>query len=230
MNGFGREHQKEATMNKANALESIKEIWDSQSASLGDKILKISTEFSASGLDTESTAAYIHTTESELSALLSLGEFDEDLIELISKINPPKTAWTILACASEEEARHALNDYARHQQEKGSTVADEADRYFYQSMIEISGPTREQKISELSANVIKHALKKGEEFNALNEKEAKFLKSISAQKKIGKVLSEKQVKWLKSILETIIAKGAITRNSIDGDQEICDLILNAMEE
>lgn len=217
-------------MNKTNALESIKEIWDRQSASLGEKILKISTEFSASGLDVESTAAYIHTTESELSALLSLGEFDDELIELISKVNPPKTTWTILACASEEEAKHALNDYAKYQQEKGAAVADEADRYFYQSMIEASGPTREQKVSELSANAIKHALKKGEEFNALNEKEVKFLKSISAQKKIGKVWTEKQIKWLMAILDTIIAKGAITHDSIDGDQKICDMILNAMEK
>ncbi|MBP5440168.1 MAG: hypothetical protein J6Y14_04545 [Fibrobacter sp.] len=217
-------------MNKTDALESIKEIWNNESASLGEKILKISTEFYASGLDVESTAAYVHTTESELAALLSLGEFDDELIGLISKVNPPKTTWTILSCASEEEARHALVEYSKYQQEKGEPVADDADKYFYQSMIGISGPTIEQKVSGLSASAIKHALKKGEDFNALNDKEVRFLKSISAQKKIGKVLSEKQINWLIAIFNKIITKGAIARNSIDGDQEICDKILDAMEK
>lgn len=217
-------------MNKTDALEAIREVWNDENASLGDKIIKISTEFYASGLDVESTAAYIHTTDSELAALLSLGEFDDELIELISKVNPPKTTWTILSCASEEEARHALLEYEKYQQEKGTVVSDDADAYFYQSMIEVSGPTIEQKVSSLSADAIKHAMKKGEDFNALKDKEIQFLKSVSSQKKRGKVLSEKQINWLISILETIIAKGAITHNSIDGDQEICDEILDAMEK
>lgn len=214
-------------MNRTDALESIREIWGNEDLSLGEKIIHISEEFSASGLDVETTAAYIHTTESELSALLALGELDDELIELISKVNPPKTTWTILSSASDEEIRHALEVFDVYQH-KNETTVDMADTYVYQAMIEVSGPTVEQKVANLTGDEIKHALKKGEDFNAINDKEARFLKGVAAQKKMGKVLSEKQIAWLISILNKMIEKNAITHESIDGDQDICDKILDAV--
>ena len=214
-------------MNKTDALETIKEAWDDDSLSLGEKIIQISTAYYDAGLDISGTSAYIHTTESELNSLLELSEFDDDIIEAISRINPPKTTWTVLSSASDEEVEHALKLLdARGQEGKR---ADSPDELVYYAMIEVSGPTVEQKVGNLSGDTLKHALKKGSDFGTLSDWDTKFLKSIAAQKKRGKVLSEKQINSLTRILNKLVDSDVIKHDSIDGDQDICDEILEALE-
>lgn len=215
-------------MNKADALASIKEAWGNDSISLGDKITQVSSAFYGEGLDLAGTAAYLHTTESELRALLDLSEFDDNVIDRISKVNPPKTTWAVLASASDEEVEYALDKLASTQA-NGMRPTTSVDEYVYQAMIEVSGPTVEQKVTNLSGDVLKHALKKGEDFGKLGDWDKKFLKSVSVQKKQGKVLTERQGKQLVRILTSLVEAGAITHHSIDGDQEICDQILEALE-
>ena len=90
-------------MDKIEALELIKETWDNNSLSLGDKISTISNAFYTVGLDMATTAAYIKATPAEFYAFLSLSELDEDIINLISKVNPPKTTWLLLASGNDDE-------------------------------------------------------------------------------------------------------------------------------
>ena len=107
--------------------------------------------------------------------------------------------------------------------------ADSPDELVYYAMIEVSGPTVEQKVGNLSGDTLKHALKKGTDFGALSDWDTKFLKSIAAQKKRGKVLSEKQINSLTRILSKLVDNDVIKHDSIDGDQDICDEILEALE-
>lgn len=216
-------------MDKIEALEVVKEVWNDPDITLGQRINSISEAYYSTGLDLATTAAYIKATPAELDALLELSEFDEDIIEKISKANPPKTTWSVLASASDEEVIQALqalerDDVSAQQKDSHLTMSE----FVYNTMVEISGPSLEQRIGNLSGDDLKHILKKGQDFNALSEWETKFLKSIAAQKKRGKVLSDKQSAQLIKISEGLVSKGAITRNSIDGDQEICDRILDAL--
>ena len=41
-------------------------------------------------------------------------------------------------------------------------------------------------------------------------------------------MSEKQLATLRRILTNLADKGAIVRNSIDGDQDLCDKVLDAL--
>ena len=214
-------------MNKTDALETIKEAWDNEELSLGDKIIQISTAFYAAGLDISGTSAYIQTTESELNTLLELSEFDDDIIEAISRVNPPKTTWTVLSSASDEEVEHALKLLDGN--ERVGKRADSSDELIYYAMMEVSGPTVDQKVGNLSGDLLKHALKKGEDFGALTDWEKKFLKNVAGQKKRGKVLSEKQTVHLVKILNKLVDGNVIKHDSIDGDQDICDEILEALE-
>ena len=218
-------------MDKFDALDSIKKAWNAPELSLGERIFSISTDFHSSGLDLGTTAAYINATPAELENFLSLGELDDDIINLISEVNPPKTAWTMLAEANEEEIKLALNAL----KENYSTIFDMDSDYtlsefIFQKMIEISGPTVEQKIGRLSGNDIGHVTKKGKDFNVFTTKQENFMWSITKQRRMGKTLSDKQISYLKDMLKLLKNKGAITRNSIDGDQEICNRILDALEK
>ena len=214
-------------MNKTDALETIKEAWDNDALSLGEKIIQISTAYYAAGLDISGTSAYIHTTESELNSLLELSEFDDDIIDAISRVNPPKTTWTVLSSASDEEVEHAL-ELLDASKDPGRQ-RESSDEFVYYAMIEISGPTIEQKVGNLSSDNLRHALKKGEDFGALSDWDVKFLKSVAGQKRRGKVLSDKQVNSLIRILNKLADNDVIKHDSIDGDQDICDEILEALE-
>ena len=98
----------EIAMEKIDALELIKEAWDSAKLSLEEKIIKISDAFYSVGLDIATTANYIKITPAEFDAFLSLSNLDDELIRMISEANPPKTTWPLLACGSDEEIKKAL--------------------------------------------------------------------------------------------------------------------------
>ena len=123
-------------MDKIEALDNIKNVWNQKNISLAEKVYKISNDFYSANLNLMSTAAYIKATPSELDALLSLSELDDDIIEKISTINPPKTTWIMLANANCDELDEAL---AAMKSKKNSKVL--YSELVYKSMIDISGPT-----------------------------------------------------------------------------------------
>ena len=216
-------------MDKFDALESIKSAWDSTELSLGEKITSISSDYYAVGLDLPTTAAFIKATPAELDALLALSALDDDIIEMISQVNPPKTTWALLANASDDEIRQALKALAQVKDTREENQTDESvSAFVYQQMLDIAGPTSEQMVGMLTGNELGHALKKGQDFNVLSKWEENFLKSIVVQKKRGKALSAKQVSSIIKILISLADRGVIKRNSIDGDKAICDRILDAI--
>ena len=98
----------------------------------------------------------------------------------------------------------------------------------YKSMIDISGPTPQQKANSLTATEIKNIRMKAEQYKILSEKDIKFLKSIASQKGRGKSLTEKQIAWVISILERLVEGNVFTRNSMDDDQDLCDKVLEIL--
>ena len=214
-------------MNKTDALETIRKAWLDKKLSLGEKIITISTAYYAAGLDISGTAAFIHATESELNSLLELSEFDDEIIDAISRVNPPKTTWTVLTSATDEEVEHALEMLGASQQ--SGKQRESSDEFVYHAMIEVSGPTVDQKVGNLSGDTLRHALKKGTDFGVLSDWDVKFLKSVAGQRKRGKTLSDKQINSLMIILNKLVDNNVIKHESIDGDQAICDEILGALE-
>ena len=201
-------------MDKIEALDNIKNVWNQKNISLAEKVYKISNDFYSANLNLMSTAAYIKATPSEL---------DDDIIEKISTINPPKTTWIMLANANCDELDEAL---AAMKSKKNSKVL--YSELVYKSMIDISGPTPQQKANSLTATEIKNIRMKAEQYKILSEKDIKFLKSIASQKGRGKSLTEKQIAWVISILERLVEGNVFTRNSMDDDQDLCDKVLEIL--
>ena len=217
-------------MNKIGELESIKNMWNDSGISLGEKIIGISTNYYAAGLSLSATAAFIKATPAELEALLELSNLEENLINLISEVNPPKTTWAILASANEAEVEQALTALKENKSSsENNNHTFTKSEYVYQKMIELSGRSVEEKVANLSSDDLLHIYKKADSFNALSNKFMKqFIPSIVKQKKMGNVLSSKQMEALVRVLENFADKGIVSRNSIDDDQEICDRVLDAL--
>lgn len=213
----------EIAMEKIDALELIKEAWGSGKLSLEEKIFKISDAFYSVGLDIATTANYIKTTPAEFDAFLSLSNLDDDLIRMISEANPPKTTWSLLACGSDEEIKKALMALSASSSLKNESVSE----FIYHQMIEVAGETPEQLVSQLTGGELFYLANKAKNFS-VNEKLLKFLNSLAGQKKRGKVLSEKQLSALMDMLKELADYSVIQRDSIDGDKELCNKVLDAI--
>ena len=211
-------------MNKFEALEIIKEAWDAKGLSLEEKIFKISDAFYSIGLDIASCANYIKATPAEFDAFLSLSNLNEDMIRLISDANPPKTTWSLLASGNDDEIKKALSALST----SSKFINESVSEFVYQQMIEIAGETPEQQISQLTGGELFYLAKKAKSFSSVSQKTINFLNSLAGFKKRGKVLTEKQLLALTDLLNNLADNNVIQRNSIDGDNDLCDKVLNAL--
>lgn len=222
--GFTAYRINEIAMEKIDALELIKEAWDSEKLSLEEKIIKISDAFYSVGLDIATTANYIKTTPAEFDAFLSLSNLDDELIRMISEADPPKTTWPLLACGSDEEIKKALMALSSSTSLKNESVSE----FIYQQMIEVAGETPEQLVSQFTGGELYYLANKAKNFNSVNQKKVDFINSLAGQKKRGKVLSEKQLAALIDLLSYLADNNVIQRDSIDGDKELCNKVLDAI--
>lgn len=212
-------------MDKIDALELIKRTWETECISLEDKIIKISDAFYAVGLDIATTANYIKVTPAEFDAFLSLSDLDDEMIKLISEANPPKTTWPLLASGNDEEIKKALMAFTAPRK----TMAESVSEFFFQQMIEVAGETTEQRVAQLTGDELFYLANKAKSFSSVNQKKIDFIYSLAGQKKRGRVLSEKQLAALIDILGHFADNNVIQRESIDGDKELCDKVLDALE-
>lgn len=212
-------------MDIIDALELIKKTWDSETLSLEDKIITISDAFYSVGLDIATTANFIKTTPAEFYAFLSLSNLDEEMIRMISDANPPKTTWPLLSSGNDEEIKKALTALSATSRSQNESVSE----FIYQQMIEVAGSTSEQLISELTGGELFTLAKKAKSFTSVTPNTLKILNNLAGQKKRGKVLNEKQLALLKDLLNNLADNKVIQRNSIDGDEELCDKVLDALE-
>ena len=211
-------------MDKLEALEIIKGAWGNNDLSLEEKIVKISDSYYSVGLDIATTATFIKATPAEFYAFLSLSNLDDDIIKLISEANPPKTTWQLLASGSDDEIKKALSALS------SSNLKNESfSEFIYQQMIEVAGETPEQKISQLTGADLFYLANKAKSFSSVNQNMLKYLNSFAGQKTRGKVLSEKQISFLIDILNNLADNNVIQRNSIDGDEDLCDKVLDALD-
>ena len=212
-------------MEKLEALELINEKWHNSTLSLEEKLIGISDAFYAVGLDIPTTATYIKATPAEFNAFLSLSYLDDEMIKLISKVNPPKTTWLFLASGNEEEIRKALTALSSTSRSKGETLSE----FIYQQMIDAAGPTIEQRVSQLTGDELFTLAKKAKAFNTIDEKIIKYINSFAGQKKRGKVLSDRQLEILIDFLNQLVDNKIVQRSSIDGDIELCTKVLDAID-
>ena len=208
------------SMNKNKALEIIKEAWENSKLSFEEKIISIANVFNKANLDIATTASYIEMTPAELDAFISLSKLDKGIIKEISKVNPPKTTWTFLASGNEYEIKRALVALSElaASKKKNETLSELTIR----KMREDAKNTSET-ISQLSKKELRYLAKKAKLF-FLEKWDINFLNSIAK----WDTLSDNQIATLRDILNRMADNNAIQRNSIDGDKELCDKVLDAL--
>jgi hypothetical protein len=184
----------------------------------------LSEAFSSAGINLRIGAVALNVRPAELQAALNLASLDDESLQLLAGQNPPPTTWFSLASASTGAIRAALEALASTQSKHApSSVVEAAIR-------NIAGPSVTEKVAGLPSEAFGHAAKKAEAFQLLTEKSRKALGGFQRTKRSSGSLSGAQVAYARDLLQQLVDGGAITRNSKDGDKEICDQILDALDE
>lgn len=204
-------------------LEALAAAWTAEALTLGQLARAISRYFTQSRLTLEGAARYLDAPPAELEALLGLAALDDHDLTRLSAANPPKTTWLFFAGAESEEVEAgllALNP---------DCPSDEiAAQRVYRAMREVGGPTLDDRVAAISGVTLGHLAVKAKQYDVLSPKARQFLVSVSNRKKLGSPLTERQLEWLKAILQELVDREVVCRDSPDGDQPECDEVLAAL--
>ncbi|CAB4344328.1 MAG: hypothetical protein F2839_06925 [Actinobacteria bacterium] len=197
--------------------------WSSFDEKPFDKwIIDVSETYFRSGVGLKIASQVLDIQPAELQAALNLATLDEQELELLATLNPPKTTWFTFAAATTEEIQLALEALREmHVGQSPFSIVEAAIR-------EIKGPTTMERIAGLSADAFGHAAKKAVGYKLLNDKHIKALKGWQTRVRTGRPLTPPQMKYAESLFAELVTNGAIARQSKDGDEDICNEILDAL--
>lgn len=209
---------------RGDPIEGLELAWSSPSLDLAERARVISSLHMRSRMSLEGTARMTGATPAEIQALLELATLEDEDLELVSGAHPPATTWFLFAGADSEAIRAGLDALASDEQ----GTPESALVGVYKAMRAAAGPTTDERIAAVSGSTLGHLAYKAAEYDVLSARERTFLASIAKRKNTGTSLTEKQLKWLKDILLKLVQAGVVSRNSVDGDQDACDEVLDAM--
>ena len=208
---------------KLDKYSELYKAWNSfHDKSFDSWIIDVSEFYFRSGIGLKLASQILDVQPAELQAALNLATLEEEELALLAALNPPKTTWFTLAAASPDEIRQALDALiSADEGESPFSIVEAAIR-------EIKGPTTMERIAALSPEAFEHAAKKATGYKLLNDKHIKALGGWKARVRSGRSLTPPMMAYAAGLLLELNVQGAIVRDSKDGDQEICDEILDAL--
>jgi len=198
------------------------EAWENPRQPFDKYVRAVSKAYFETRLDIESAAGWVKSSPAEVAAILRLAEMPDEDLALIAKDVPPKTTWFALAEANTEGIRAGL-DALRARKSKRTAFA----RVIH-AIRKIIGPSTADKVGQLSPDILMKMSKKAEKYNALSKKSRQALMSIGYQKKTYGALTAPQVAYVTSLLNELVDKNVIRRDSPDGDVRECKAVLEAL--
>jgi hypothetical protein len=200
--------------------EQLRSVWATSELAFGIWIREVADGYATCGLNLEAAASLVGATPAELEAVLQLSLLEDDELGLFESV-PPKTTWFLFAGASPAGIRAGLDALKSRGTVSAFDVVADAIR-------EAQGPTEQERVAALSWQVFAHAAKKAEQYNQLTDRHRRALKGFGSRKRGGRPLTGAQVAYATGLLAELADAGVISRKSMDGDQELCDQVLDAL--
>lgn len=187
-----------------------------------DWVRSVSRAFYLNRLTLEGAAILLDTSPAELQAVLHLATMEEDDLNLLSELPPPKTTW--FSFASADSGGVAAGIAALRDMDRAASPF----RVVNAAVREVSGPGQSERVGSLPGNTLMHMAHKAKQYDLLSPKARQFLGSIGRRKKSGTPLTPKQIAYAINVLTDLVDAKVVTRSSPDGDQEHCDAVLDAL--
>ena len=203
------------------AESDLKAAWEANGLGFADRVKSVRDAYERTALTLEAASSLLEVNPAELEALLHLGMMDEGDIQVLAEDVPPKSTWFLLAAATSDGVREALAALKDSDGRPAFEVVEEALR-------RVEGPSEDDLVSSLPAEVFKHLASKAKQYNALTPKARKALADFGVRIKGGRPLTPRQLAWAVGLLEQLSDARVVVRNSPDGDVAICDQVLDAI--
>lgn len=188
-----------------------------------DWVMRVNNQVLRSGLGVVRFAQAVNTRPAEILAVMRLATLDPADLQALDDNVPPKTTWLSFAHAESSKIREAVLAMER---EAGSESRETVLRgILHVDQLEDAS----KAVRGLPASTLRHFVAKATAYSAFNERQAKAFKSLVSYHARGADLSEAQVEYLKGLLKILASSGAISRQSREGDQELCNQILDAID-
>lgn len=184
----------------------------------------VTLTYTESRLQLEAAARLVRTTPAEIEAVLKLATMEDETLELLSEQVPPKTTWFTLADATHEGVEASLKAL------RDAGPGDAPSRIVHDAIRDIQGPPAEERIAALDAEVFGHLAKKAKQYDLLTGNSRAFLVNVAKRKRSGRPPTPRQIAYAHNLIKDLISGGALKRNSPDGDQELVDAVLDAVDE
>jgi hypothetical protein len=197
------------------------EAWGKKERPFAEWVVGVSDAFEETDMSLETASKLVEVNPAELEAVLHLAMMDWDDLELLSPDVPPKSTWFLLASATSEGVRAAVEALTAADTRPAFEIVEETLR-------RVQGPREEDLVAALPADVFKHLASKAKQYDALTPRARKALADFGVRVKGGRPLTPKQLAWAVDLLEQLADARVVVRNSPDGDVPICDQVLDAI--
>ena len=196
--------------------------WGEPDVTFDSWVRRVSQTFMDCRIRGEAAARLVGTTIAELEAVLHLATMEDEDLQRIAERVPPKTTWFTLAGVSGEAVTAALDALAELSTGESPSAAVRA-------AVEEADPSTHSKVASLSGGVFGHMAKKAKQYDLLTARGRSMLASAKTRKNSGNQLTLKQVAYVQDLLNQLVDGGAVKRKSPDGDQVLCDMVLDALD-
>lgn len=198
--------------------------WNNARNPLKGWIQRVYSAYMESGLTFLDAAELVGATVAEFEAVTRLALLDDADLELVSKVNPPMTTWILL---SELSSEHLRTVFSLVGPSEGETSSYEQIRAAIRKM---TGEKDIGVVQNLDYKLFEFAHKKALAYKLWAEKSKNYgaLKSFARRRKSEQSLTPRQVTYAAGLLRELVESGAIKVPSPDGDDELCNQIIEVV--
>jgi hypothetical protein len=203
------------------SYETLRSIWRTRDRKKFDAWVRdLSLAIRDSELTLEAAARALEQTPATVEAVLQLDQLQDDELALLVPNVPPQTTWFLFSGATREQIQKGLEAL-----EAGSE-GKPPSRIVEHALGLDSGEDLQEALRTLPGDIYKHLAKKATKYNVLRPKDRSALTGFGTTRERDKLLSDKQVAYAEGLIRKMVDEGAIKRDSMDDDREICAKILD----
>ena len=169
----------------------------------------------------------VGTTVAELDAVLRLDGFEDDVLALVSDVDPPSTTWMLLSEVSSDRLREALEGYAS----RSGGTAFAVVRTVIEDLV---GQSSFARVAVLQGDAFRHAAVKAQQYGvwppsgSRPNRHVNALRSFASRRLSGQPLTTRQAGYALGLLSELLDRGVIRVPSPDGDDELAATIIAAV--
>jgi len=208
-----------------NRKEALLAAWNATRVPLSTWVRGLEAAYNESGMDLLDAAEIVESTAAELEAVIRLALLDDSALEFVSNANPPMTTWLLLSEVASDDIPAVLKAAA------GIGNAQSDYQRMVQALNAVTGSAPEGAVQNLDPTLFDFALMKATAYSVWPQGSRHYgaFRSFASRRRSGRPLTSRQTAYAIGLLQEIVEADAIHVPSPDGDDDLCQLLIEAVQ-